>query len=271
MENNNNRPGIKKPFNKRKFAADKTGREHFSNRKFNFKRKFFKKDKRNSPAHQLLTGMSGLTDRSFKVILPWIIFSLLVFCTGAYFVFDSASAHRCLPMWYNVLLCLLIFGVYGVFALIFGSLMGVLYGIKIFSEGFGNAVRETIYRVKNSIESKIDNIPNDISKEDIYKVVKQSFQELSADIRKFALPTAAGFLAAAILAAALYFAGKAFLKSTRKTHNRAEFIALLSSRVTLALAILLNLKLFTKVAIAAGYFIGLIALLSQAAAIALLR
>lgn len=216
-----------------------------------------------SPTQKMVSTISGLIGKSLKVIIPWIILSTLIFTAGAYFIFNAAVETRQMPVWYTVLLCLLIFGIYGLFGFIYGVTMALLYSVKIFSESFGAIIKETVNRVKSSIESKLDNISETLSQNDIASVVKQTFAELSYNIRKYAAPTAAGFFAVAALAGALFVARKAFLTSIRKVKNRAEFFTLLSARVTLALAVILNLALFSRVAVAVGYLIGLIAVLSQ--------
>ncbi len=227
--------------------------------------------RKTSPTQKMVSSISGLIGKSLKVIIPWIILSTLVFSAGAYFIFNAAVEAHPMPFWYTALLCLFIFGVYGLFGLIFGISMALLYSVKIFSESFSAVIKETVNRVKSSIESKLDNISETLSQNDIASVVKQTFAELSYNVRKYAAPTAAGFFAVAALAGILFFARKAFLKSISKVKNRAEFFAVLSARVTLALAVILNLALFSRVAVAVGYLIGLIVILSQVIAFILIK
>lgn len=227
--------------------------------------------RKTSPTQKMVSSISGLIGKSLKVIIPWIILSTLVFSAGAYFIFNAAIEAHPMPFWYTALLCLFIFGVYGLFGLLFGITMAMLYSVKIFSESFGLVIKETVNRVKSSIESKLDNISETLSQNDIASVVKQTFAELSYNVRKYAAPTAAGFFAVAALAGILFVARKAFLKSISNVKNRAEFFAVLSARVTLALAVILNLALFSRVAVAVGYLIGLIAILSQIIAFTLIK
>lgn len=224
-----------------------------------------------SPTQKMVSNISGLIGKSLSVIIPWIVLSTLVFTAGAYFIFNAAVEARQLPFWYTLLLSLLIFGIYGLFGFVYGVVMAMLYSVKIFSESFGSVIKETINRVKSSIESKLDNISETLSQNDIASVVKQTFAELSYNIRKYAAPTAAGFFAIAALAAGLFLARKAFLKSISKVKNRAEFFTLLSARVTLALAVILNLPLFSRMAVAVGYLVGLIVILSQVIAFVLIK
>ena len=226
---------------------------------------------RNPLAHKLVSNVSGLVGKSLKVIIPWVLLSTLVFSTGAYFVFNSAVEGQNFPLWYTVLLSLFIFGVYGLFGLLYGIAMALLYSVKIFSESFAAIIKDTVHRVKNSIESRIDNISESLSQSDISRVVKQTFGELSSNIRTYAAQGAAGIFTVAALITVLFLARKAFLKSISKIKNKAEFFALFSARVTLVLAVILNLTFFTRLAVAAGYLIGLIVILSQVIAVALIR
>lgn len=227
--------------------------------------------RKTSPTQKMVSSISGLIGKSLSVIIPWIILSTLVFSAGAYFIFNAAVEAHPMPFWYTALLCLFIFGVYGLFGLLFGITMAMLYSLKIFSESFGSVIKEAVNRVKSSIESKLDNISETLSQNDIASVVKQTFAELSYNVRKYSAPTAAGFFAVAALAGVLFVARKAFLKSISSVKNRAEFFAVLSARVTLVLAVILNLALFSRVAVAVGYLIGLIAILSQVIAFTLIK
>lgn len=246
------------------------GRKNFFKRKRRGNNRFQSAPK-NPLAHKLVSNVNGLIGRSLKVIIPWIILSTAVFATGAYFVFNTAVAGRNFPMWYTVLLCIAIFGLYGMFGVIYGTVMALLYSVKLFSESFASIIKDTVQRIKNSIESRIDNISESLSRHDVAKVIKQTFGELSSNVRRYAARGAAGVITVTTLITVLFLARKAFLKSVSKIKNKAEFFALFSARVTLVLAVILNLTLFTRIALFAGYLIGLIAILSQVLAVSLLR
>ncbi|MDR1683952.1 MAG: hypothetical protein LBR90_00620 [Elusimicrobiota bacterium] len=220
-------------------------------------------ERRQPPAHKLVNTLSTLVAASIKGFILWAVLSTAAFAAGAYFIFNAALTNADYPLWYNIILGVLLFGAYAFFGLIFGILMAFLHTIKAFAANVGGLVREAIGRVKNSMESKIDNIADTFSHSDVAQIVKQTFNDLSANIRQHAAKTMAGVITIAVLTGLIYAARKILLKSVGRIKNKAEFFALLSTRVTLLLAVILNLKDFAKAAIWLGYFAALTAFMSQ--------
>lgn len=234
-------------------------------------RRFYGKSGKESLAEKLVKTFTSLISQGIKTIIPWTLLSALLFTIGTYYVFYTCFAGQGYPLWYLIIAGIILFGFYGFFGLFYGASMGLLYTIKAFSEAFGNLIRETINRVKNSIESKIDNIADTLSRNEVSRVVKQTFDDLSKNIRKYAAKTAAGITALAILGGVIFVCRKVLLSSLSKIKNKADFFAIMSAKAALVAAIILNLTFFTKLAIAAGYLIGIIMLASQAFIILLLK
>ncbi len=229
------------------------------------------KPHKQSLAEKLIRTFTSLISKGIKTILPWTLLSMVLFILGAYYTFYACFTNHGYPLWYMITAGLLLFGFYSILGLFFGMGMGILYTIKSFSEAFGQLIRETINRVKNSIESKIDNVADTLSKNEASKVVKQTFDELTKNIRKHATKTAAGVTALTLLGGVLFICKKTMLISFSTIKNKADFFAILSARAALAAAIILNLTFFTKLAIAAGYLIGLIMFGIQAFMVVLLK
>ncbi len=234
-------------------------------------RRFYGKGPKQSLAEKLVKTFTSLISRGIKTIIPWTLLSTLLFSAGAYYVFGTCFAGHGYPLWYLITAGITLFGFYALFGLIYGMAMGLLYTIKSFSEAFGSLIRETINRIKNSIESKIDNIADTLSRNEVSRVVKQTFDELSKNIRKYAAKTAAGITALAVLGGVIFICRKVLLSSLSKIKNKADFFAIMSAKAALVAAIILNLTFFAKLAIAAGYLIGIIMLAGQAVIILLLK
>lgn len=234
-------------------------------------RRFYGKTNKSSLAEKLVKTFTSLISKGIKTIIPWTLLSAVLFLVGAYYVFHACFAGHGYPLWYLITTGIILFGFYGVFGLFYGTSMGLLYTIKAFSEAFGNLIRETINRVKNSIESKIDNIADTLSRNEVSRVVKQTFDDLSTNMRKYAAKTAAGITALAVLGGVIFVCRKVLLSSLSKIKNKADFFAIMSAKAALVAAVILNLTFFAKLAIAAGYLIGIIMLASQVLIILLLK
>lgn len=229
------------------------------------------KPHKQSLAEKLIKTFTSLISKGIKTLLPWTLLSTGLFTLGAYYTFYTCFVGHNYPLWLMITAGFLLFGFYAVFGLFFGIAMGALYTVKSFSEAFGQLIRETINRVKNSIESRIDNVADTLSKHEAAQVVKQTFDDLAKNIRKYAAKTAVGVMALTLLGGVLFFCKQMMLISFSAIKNKADFFAVLSARAALAAAIILNLTFFTKLAIAAGYLIGLIMFALQAFMIVLFK
>lgn len=234
-------------------------------------KRFNPRQHKQSLAEKLVKTFTSLISKGVKTILPWTFLSLLVFTIGAYYVFSLCFTGRDYPFWYLLTSAFILFVFYGFFGLFYGMAMGLLYTVKAFSEAFGSLIRESINRIKNSIESKIDNVADTLSRNQAAQVVKQTFDDLAKNIRKYAARTAAGITALAVLGGILFLCRKILIKSLSKIKNKADFFTVMSARATLVAAIILNLTFFAKLAIAAGLMFGALMLGSQALIILLLR
>ncbi len=291
MENNNTQshelvPSSNKPVRRTRHKAEKQ-KPAAENRPKNNKRNFALRRKPRSHAayakqrenrfhkpslgEKLVNTLSGLIGKSLKIIIPWAIISVLVFSYGAYAIFHTATLNSALPTWYIVLLAIVVFGGFGFFGLIYGIAMALLYTVKYFSESVGSLVRETINRIKNSIESKIDNFSDSLSKKDVVTVIKNTFEDLSRNVRRYAANTAVGLIAIAALGSLLFFTKKTLIRSAAGIRNKADFFAVLSAKTALFAAVILNLSFFAKLAIWAGYLIGLLVILAQIITIFLIK
>lgn len=234
-------------------------------------RHFNAKPQKQSLAEKLVKTFTSLISKGVKTIIPWTLLSFLLFTAGAYYVFSACFAGRDYPLWYLIISAFTLFVFYGLFGFVYGMLMGLLYTVKAFSETFGSLIRESINRIKNSIESKIDNVADTLSRNQAAQVVKQTFDDLAKNIRKYAAKTAAGLTALAVLGGFLFLCRKILIKSLSKIKNKADFFAVMSARATLVAAIILNLTFFAKLAIAAGLMLGALMLGSQAIITLLLK
>ena len=247
-------------------------KRHIVKRSGNWRRRRFnEKPQKQSLAEKLVSAFTSLISKGIKTLIPWTLLSALLFTAGAYYVFHTSFAGHGYPLWYLIIAGLILFGFYGLAGLLYGALMGLLYTVKAFSEAFSVIIRESINRIKNSIESKIDNIADTISRNEVSHAVKQTFDDLSRNIRKYAAKTAAGITALALLGGLIFICRKLLLNSFSKIKNKADFLAIMSAKAALVAAIILNLTFFAKLAIAAGYLIGILILASQALIILLLK
>lgn len=212
--------------------------------------------------HKLINTFTSLIGRTIRNFILWTFLSTAFFLAGAYFVFFSAVG-RGLPLWYLVLLGIILFSVYTAFGFIYGAAMATLYTLKSFSGSVGELVREAVNRVKNTIEGRLDNIAENITHGDAADIVKQVFADLSRNVRQYAARTFAGVIAISALTGVLFLAKSMVMRGLHRIKNKADFIALLSARASLAIAVILNLKLFAKSAITVGWLIGLLAVATQ--------
>lgn len=237
----NNLPAVKKEHKRHNFPV----------------RRFNQKPQKQSLAEKLTKTFTSLIGKGIKTILPWIFLSMLLYGAGTYYVFHNCFIGHNYPLWYLIICAVILFTAFIGFGLVYGLAMGLLYTVKAFSQSFGGIIRETINRFKNSLESKIDKAADSLSKNEAAKIVRQTFDNLSADIRKYAAKTAAGVAALSVLGVLVFLCRKFLLKSFAAIKNKADFFAVMSARTALVAAIILNLTLFTKIAIAAGYLIGI--------------
>ncbi len=212
---------------------------------------------------KLVDNISSLISHSIKNFVFCIFVSVSLFCVGGYFMFERGFLAWGYSLWFLILAGCFIFGASALFGLIYGVAMAALYTVKSFSQNIGALVRETVNRVKNSIESKIDNVEGSISRSEVIGVIKQAFEELVQNIKRYARRTAAGVLAVGILGGAIYLARNFLIKSAVKIKNKAEFFTLLSARTALILAVILNLTFFAKLGIFIGYLLGIMLLMAQ--------
>jgi len=220
--------------------------------------------KHHSAAHKVVNTLTKLITESLRLFILWGLFSTIIFCVGAYFVYTYAAASGDYPGWYKAILGIVVFGVYSLFGLSFGLLMAALYTAKAFAGSMGNIIMQSLGAVKTTVESKMDAVKKASSHNDIMDIISSVFTDISQNIKQYATRTIAG-IAAVMMVTGLLFAAKNMLAgSMSKFKTRAEYIAALSAKAALAAAVVLNLKLFAKLAIAALCLVGIIALLSQA-------
>lgn len=233
--------------------------------------KFIPKPHKQSLAEKLTKTFTSLISKGIKTLIPWVLGSTIVFTLSTYYVFHCCFVDQNYPIWYVVICAVILFSVFIFFGFSYGLIMGLLYTVKSFSQSFGGIIRDSINRLKNSIESKIDKAADSLSKNEAAKIVKQTFDDLSANIRKYAARTTAGIAAITVLGALVFICRKFLIKSFSAMKNKADFFAILSARTALVAAIILNLTLFTKLAIAAGYLIGIAVLAAQGFMVVLLK
>ena len=227
--------------------------------------------RKQSIGEKLTKNFTSLISKGIKNLIPWILGSTVLFTLSTYYLFRSCFIDHNYPLWYLIICAIILFSIFIFFGLFYGLMMGVLYTVKSFSQSFGGIIRDSINRIKNSIESKIDNAADTLSKNEAAKIVKQTFDNLSVNIRKYAAKTAAGVAAITVLSALIFVCRKFLIRSFSAIKNKADFFAVLSARTALVAAIILNLTLFTKLAIAAGYLIGICALAVQGFMVLLLK
>ena len=109
----------------------------------------------------------------------------------------------------------------------------------------------------------MDKFADNLEQNNLLTTIKSTFEDISKNIRQYAAKTAAGVLVIACLGGVLFVIKNMMVKSFKKVQNKAEFFAKMSIRFSLILAIILNLKLFAKLALIFGYLIGIFLVLSQ--------
>jgi hypothetical protein len=186
-----------------------------------------------------------------------------VLLTGSYIIFKEFFIGMAYPLWYLILMGFIFFGIYGFLGFFYGLMMAFLHTILSVSSSLGDIIRKTVLRVKNSIESKVDKFADKLEQNSLLETIKRTFEDISKNVRKYAAKTAAGVIVIAFLGGILFVIKNIMVRSFKKVQNKAEFFAKMSIRFSLLLAIVLNLKLFTKIALAAGYLIGILLVLSQ--------
>ncbi len=226
-------------------------------------RKFYQLRPRNSVAEVLVNTFQKLIKKSLLLLIPWIILSVGVLLTGSYIIFKEFFIGMAYPWWYLSLIALLLFGVYGMIGFFYGLTMALLHTVLSVSSSLGETIRKTVLRVKNSIESKVDKFTDNLEQNNLLETIKRTFEDISKNIRQYAAKTAAGVLVVACLGGMLFVIKNLMVKSFKKVQNKAEFFTKMSIRFTLLLAVVLNLKLFAKIALVFGYLIGIFLVLSQ--------
>ena len=225
-------------------------------RKFQFRQ--------HSPVAEVLVNtFQKLIKKSLLLLIPWILLSMGVLLTGSYIIFKEFFIGMAYPWWYLILIAFLLFGFYGIIGFLYGLIMALLYTVLSISTSLGETIRKTILRVKNSLESKVDKFADNLEQNNLIQIIKSTFEDISKNIRKYVAKTAAGVFIVACLGGILFVIKNVVVKSFKKVSNKAEFFTKMSVRFSLLLAIVLNLRLFAKLAIAVGYLIGILLVLSQ--------
>ena len=141
--------------------------------------------------------------------------------------------------------------------------MALLHTVLSVSSSLGETVRKTALRVKNSIESKVDKFTDNLEQNNLLETIKRTFEDISKNIRRYAAKTAAGVLVIACLGGILFVIKNITVRSFKKVQNKAEFFTKMSIRFSLIIAVVLNLRFFTKIALVLGYLVGILLVLSQ--------
>ena len=243
-----------------KIEAEKSTKELTQKTKKAYK---YHKNNISSVGEILVTIANKLIKKSLLLLIPWILLSVGILMTGSYFIFKEYFIGMAYPWWYLVLVALLLFGVYGVIGFIYGLTMALLHTVLSVSSSLGEIIKKTVLRVKNSIESKVDRFADQLEQNSLLELIKKTFEDISKDIRRYTKKTALGLLALGFLGGVLFFIKNIVVKSFKQVQNKADFFAKMSGRFSLIIAIILNLKLFTKIALFIGYIIGILLILSQ--------
>lgn len=226
-------------------------------------RKNFHLRHHSSVAEVLVSTFQKLIKKSLLLLIPWILLSMGVLLTGSYIIFKEFFIGMAYPWWYLCLIALLLFGIYGIIGFAYGLMMALLHTVLSVSSSLGETIRKTVLRVKNSIESKVDKFADNLEQNNLLETIKRTFEDISKNIRQYAAKTAAGILVIACLGGILFVIKNIMVKSFKKVQNKAEFFTKMSIRFSLILAVILNLKLFAKIALVIGYFLGIFLVLSQ--------
>ena len=216
-----------------------------------------------SVAEVLVNTFQKLIKKSLLLLIPWILLSMGVLLTGSYIIFKEFFIGMAYPLWYLILIAFLLFGFYGFIGFVYGLIMALLHTVLSISSSLGETIRKTVLRVKNSLESKVDKFADNLEQNNLLQTIKSTFEDISKNIRKYAAKTAIGILVMACLGGILFIIKNITVKSFKKVSNKAEFFTKMSIRFSLILAIVLNLRLFAKLAIAVGYLVGIFLVLSQ--------
>ncbi len=216
-----------------------------------------------SVAEVLVDIAQKLVKKSLLLLIPWIFLSVGVLLTGSYIIFKEFFIGMAYPWWYLVLMGILFFGVYGALGFVYGLCMALLHTLLAVSSSVGDIIKKTVLRVKNSIESRVDRFTDNLEKENLLQTVKKTFDDISQNIRRYAAKTAVGLIVIAFLGGIIFLIKNIMVKSFKKVQNKAEFFATMSIRFSLLVAVILNLKFFTKIALVLGYLVGILLVLSQ--------
>jgi len=141
--------------------------------------------------------------------------------------------------------------------------MALLHTVLAVSSSLGEIIKKTVLRVKNSIESRVDKFADTLEQNSLLELIKKTFEDISKDIRRYAKKTALGLLIVGFLGGVLFLIKNIVVKSFKQVQNKADFFTKMSIRFSLLIAIILNLKLFTKISLFIGYIIGILLVLSQ--------
>ncbi|MBO7605773.1 MAG: hypothetical protein J6S61_04855 [Elusimicrobiaceae bacterium] len=216
-----------------------------------------------SVAEILVSTFQKLIKKSLLLLIPWILLSTGILLTGSYIIFKEFFVGMAYPVWYLILVACLLFGIYGFIGFVYGFIMALLHTVLSVSSSLGESIRKTVLRIKNSLESKVDKFADNLEQNNLLQTIKSTFEDISQNIRKYAAKTVAGVLVIACLGGILFVIKNFMVKSFKKVQNKAEFFTKMSIRFSLLLAIILNLRLFAKIAIAIGYLVGILLILSQ--------
>jgi len=181
----------------------------------------------------------------------------------------SAIAGKNFPLWYVIFLGVVVFGASALFGLFYGLFMGFLLTVRGFGADMAHLVKDGVNRVKNSIEARAGAGLSGAA--DAAEIITHVFSDLGRNIRQYAAHTAAGFLTFAIISGALFIAKNIIMRGIKKIKNKADFFTMLSARASLILAIVLNLKLFAKIALCFGALLGIAAAMAQIIIVYLVR
>lgn len=226
-------------------------------------RKVSQPRRQNSVAEVLVNVFQKLIKKSLLLLIFWVLLSMGILITGCYIIFKEFFIGMAYPWWYLILIGSLLFGIYGIIGFAYGVVMALLHTVLSISSSLGDTIKKTVLRVKNSIESKVDKFADNLEQSNLVEMIKSTFEDISKNIRKYAAKTFAGVLVMTCLGGILFIIKNVTVRSFKKVQNKAEFFTKMSIRFSLILAIVLNLKLFTKIALIFGYLVGIFLILSQ--------
>ena len=216
-----------------------------------------------SVAEVLVNVFQKLITKSLLLLIFWILLSMGILLTGSYIIFKEFFIGMAYPWWYLTLIALLLFGIYGFVGFVYGFIMALLHTVLSISTSLGETIKKTVLRIKNSIESKVDKFTDTWEQSNLVTMIKGTFEDISRNIRKYAAKTFAGVLVISCLGGILFLIKNITVRSFKKVQNKAEFFTKMSIRFSLILAVILNLRLFTKIALVIGYLVGIFLVLSQ--------